>query len=271
MKARRPAFDFSKTPVHWSPNPEFAQRFNASSIWIPWLERFLNRVVARALATIEGEDPATQQLRKDVRTFIRQEANHTAVHQEFTDVLKRNGYDFEEFEQYFAAEYERLFTTKSLAFLCAYCEGFETLGPASAEVWLGGELGSLTEDADESAMAMWKWHLVEEFEHRTVCYDVFKAVHGGYFLRIYGFIYQLMHYRKMVQRAVDYLMEKDRANMTPEERAASIARNKEAMSLVSKATLSKLLKVFSPFYNPRHLPEPKGYRAFMAKVEALQA
>ena len=46
MKARQPQFDFSTTPVHWSVNPEFAQRMNASSIIIPHLERFLNRVMA---------------------------------------------------------------------------------------------------------------------------------------------------------------------------------------------------------------------------------
>src|SRR5437870_5232160 len=123
MKVRKPALSFADTPARWAANGEWAQSMNASSLWIPYLERFLNRVMARALAELKSEDEATARLRGEVRLFVRQEANHYTTHAAFNEVLPRNGYDVAEFERLFEAEFERLFTTKSLPFLCAYCEG----------------------------------------------------------------------------------------------------------------------------------------------------
>lgn len=45
---------------------------------------------------------------------------------------------------------------------------------------------------------MWRWHLAEEFEHRTVCSDVYHQLSGmnpvfTYFYRLYGYIFALIH------------------------------------------------------------------------------
>lgn len=269
MKARQPEFDFSNTPVHWSPNPEFAQRLNASSIVIPHLERFLNRVMARALASLKDE--AHTGLRADVRTFIRQEANHYTTHQQQAEMLKREGYDFDHLDTWIEAEYAKLFETKSLAFLCGYCDGFETLGPISAKIWLDDELGELTTTADPQIVAMWKWHLVEEFEHRSVCFDVFHAIGGNYFLRVYAFFYQISHFQKMVRRAYAFLLERDRAKMTEAEQAESIVREKIAVKAMNKAMSWRLIRVLLPTYNPRQLKEPDNYRAYLAKLDPVTA
>lgn len=269
MKARLPKFDFSNTPVHWSVNPEFAQRMNASSIIIPHLERFLNRVMARALTTLKDERHSA--LRADVRTFIRQESNHFATHQRQAQILTRDGYDIAELDAWVEAEYARLFETKSLAFLCAYCDGFETLGPITAKIWLDNELGELTASGDPEIISMWMWHLVEEFEHRSVCYDVFHAVHGGYFMRMKGFFAQIAHFKRMITRVTEYLLECDRQKMTAAERAESIVREKAAAKAVHKAMLPRLFKVLLPTYNPRRLPEPDNYRAYLAKFEPSTA
>ena len=87
---------------------------NASSLWIPHLERFLNQVMARAV----GE------MKDDAKMFIRQEANHYSLHGAFNTILPTCGYDVSEFERRFETEFQKLLSTKSLAFLCAYCDGF---------------------------------------------------------------------------------------------------------------------------------------------------
>lgn len=269
MKARQPQFDFSTTPVHWSVNPEFAQRMNASSIIIPHLERFLNRVMARALTQLKDDRHAD--LRADVRTFIRQESNHYATHQRQAEMLTRDGYDFAELDAWVEAEYARLFESQSLPFLCAYCDGFETLGPITAKIWLDNELGELTGSADPQIVDMWKWHLTEEFEHRSVCFDVFHAIHGGYFLRLRGFFAQLRHFKMMITRVTNFLLECDRKNMTEAERAESLAREKAASDRVAKAMMPRLAKVLLPTYNPRNLAEPDNYQSYIAKYEPLAA
>jgi predicted metal-dependent hydrolase len=267
MKVRRPSFEFSETPAHWAANPEFAQMFNATSLWIPHLERFLNRVMAKAASEMKGDDPETQRIKSDVRTFIRQEANHYSLHAAFNTILANNGYDVAEFERYFEAEFEKLFKTRSLGFLCAYCEGFETMGPPSALIWLD-EMEDMLEGARPEVVRLWKWHLMEEYEHRTVCHDVFHAVHGGYFMRIYGFfvqLRQLTHFSTIVR---EYLLERDRARMTKDELRASRKRARAANRRLYGLMIPRLLKVLSPFYTPRNAKEPQMFRSYMAEIEA---
>jgi len=268
MKARRPKFDFSTTSAHWCKTPEFAQGMNAASLWIPHLERFLNRVTARALTTLDPEAPDTTRLKADARSFIRQESNHYALHDAFNTILPRNGYDSAPLETFFAAEFERLFRSKSLGFLAAYCEGFETLGPPHALVWLD-EIDWLLAGARPEVVGLWKWHLMEEYEHRTVCHDIFHAVHGGYFMRLYGFFYQLWHLRGLTRKALRLLREKDRETMTPVEIVVSRRRERAVNLTLGKLVLPRLLKVLSPWYDPRRSPEPKAYRSHMTHVESL--
>lgn len=266
MRVRRPQFDFSATPARWAEVGEFAQQMNASSLWIPYLERFLNRVMAQAVSKL-GDDPKNAGLKGDVRLFIRQEANHYTSHGAFNEILTRAGYDVAAFEKHFAEEFERIYTTKSFKFLLAYCEGFETIGPPSALVWLD-EIEDLLAGADPEVVRLWKWHLMEEYEHRTVCHDVFHAFGGGYFLRLYGFFYQLRHLGGFSRMVREHLFERDSEGMTPAEAREMRRRSKRVSRRITRLALPRLLRALSPFYNPRRLPEPKAYRGYMAKVEA---
>ena len=121
--------------------------------------------------------------------------------------------------------------------------------------------------ADPEAVAMWKWHLMEEFEHRTVCYDVYHHFHGGYFLRVYGFFYQAWHLGGMIKKVRNFLLAQYRQNMSGEELAESERRLKLATGAMGKGMLGKLIKVLSPRYSPHGYEEPRNYRAFMDKIE----
>ena len=267
MKIRKPNFDFSQTPAHWSKTPEFAQTSNASSIWIPHLERFLNRVMAKAAGALSVDDPAHVKLKAHIKTFIRQEAHHHATHEAFNRVLYRAGYDVSHFEKMFEEEYKKLFETKSLAFLCAYCEGFETLGPPAAIMWLDDNVGEEVDQGDPNAVGLWKWHLMEEFEHRTVCFDVYNTVHGGYFLRVYAFFYQLTLHRKFSKMVLDYLMEHDWSKMTAEDIAESKKRLKGVARRQAGLMLPRLFKVLLPFYSPYVAKEPQNFERYRAQFD----
>jgi len=270
MRVRRPTFDFSNTPARWASEGEFAQQMNASSLWIPYLERFLNRVMAQAASRLDADDPKTAKLKADIRMFIRQEANHYSLHGAFNEILPRSGYDVKAFEEHFEKEFARLYETKSFKFLLAYCEGFETLGPPMALVWLD-ELEELLAGADPEVVRLWKWHLMEEYEHRSVCYDAFRAFRGGYFLRVYAFFYQLRHLGGFSQMVRDHLFEVDSAGKTPAEIKEMKRRGKRVMRKVMKLALPRILKALSPFHDPAKAPEPKAYRQYMAKIEASLA
>ncbi|GAA0333141.1 hypothetical protein GCM10009087_49190 [Sphingomonas oligophenolica] len=268
MRVRQPKFDFSNSPAIWTAVPEFAQSQNAASVGIPPLERFLNRVMAKARKEVTGDDPASVSLRADITTFIRQESCHYAVHDQMNAILVRDGYDrIPELEREIEAHYNHLFETKSLAFLVAYCEGFETLGPASAMAWCGDSLNDYLVGADSNVEMMYRWHLLEEFEHRHVCFDTFKRIHGGYFMRIYAFVYQLMCFKKYSSLVKDYLLEKDRSTMTDQQLRESKRREKAVARAVMKNVIWNLVKVFSPTYRPHNLPIPTRWKQIENEID----
>ena len=75
---------------------------------------------------------------------------------------------------------------RSLAQYAAYCEGFECLGIIQTEFFFFERIPDPLAGADARLVKLWGWHLAEEFEHRTVCFDVHYALGGGYFARRRG-------------------------------------------------------------------------------------
>lgn len=268
MRIRQPQFDFSNCRAHWAVIPELAQILNGVSIGVPAIERFLNKVMVRARAEIKGDDPASVKLRNDITTFIKQESVHTAKHDAFNAIFPRDGYPkVPEIEKEIEAHYNRLLETKSLAFLTAYCEGFETITTATGSFLLTGEMDKYLEGADPNVATMWRWHTMEEYEHRHVCHDVFNRIRGGYFPRIYAFFYQFYHYNRLCGMARKYLLETDCARMTPEEAAASKARSKALGWETMGKLLRNIWKVLSPFYRPHEIDKPWQFEQVEGSID----
>jgi len=224
--------------------------------------------MAKARAEIEGDDTASVRLREDISIFIKQEANHYTAHADFNEALKRHGYTMlDSFEREALAHYSKLLQTKSLAFLCAYCEGFETLGPPSAVAWLDN-LEPILEGGDLAAIGLWKWHLMEEYEHRNICFDVFNRIHGGYFLRVYGLLYQAFFLFRYTARVRSYLLSEDRRSMSEEEVVASKMNERAIMKRMRHRIFRQFLRAMSPTYSPYASPQPKNYDAYMATLES---
>src|SRR3546814_12194773 len=93
------------------------------------------------------------------------------------------------------------------------------------------DYNELLENADPEPTNMWRWHLAEEFEHRTVCFDVYEELSGlnpvsRYFYRLYGYFYAIIHLGRFQSMLATKLIEHDRATMTPEADEESLARDK---------------------------------------------
>lgn len=275
MKVRFPQFDTQSFRTHWAPNREFAQFYNAFSVVPAHIEPYLIKVMTRALKVMP-ESEAT--LREEMAIFIKQETQHCKQHVAFNRFLHKGGYEgMLAIEQDYKNDYVEFLDKRSLKFNLAYCEGFEALGCASAEIWFSGEMDSLLEQADPYAAELWRWHLAEEFEHRTVCYDVFHALHAqgfwgrlfnGYFYRIWAFLYAARHIGGYTERVARFLIDKDNATASEEEKRQSKQREKAMQKVIRKATLPRLLKVLSPFYNPRHKQMPDNMAALLERYAA---
>lgn len=269
MKARFPKFDFSQVRAHWAPNVEFAQGFNAASLIPAYVEPYLLKVMKIAQGKI---DPNKKHLLEELDIFCKQEMQHCKHHLVFNKVLREQGYEgLKPLEDQLRDDYDKFLKTKSLRFNLAYCEGFESMSASACEAWFE-DYDDLLEGSDPVVADLWRWHLAEEFEHRTVCSDVYHELSGlnpvsGYFYRIYGYGYALVHLGKFSKAASAYLLGKDREGMTPEELQASLDRQAAFKKRVMKRMLPMMLKILSPFYDPAKRRDPVGQQEFLAEFE----
>lgn len=277
MKPRFPKFDFAKVRAHWAPNAEFSQIFNAASLIPNYVEPYLLKVMKQAQNQI---DPTNTKLLKDLDIFCKQEMQHMKHHRVYNNAIRSQGYEgLAEFEAKFEADFVEFLSKRSLRFNLAYCEGFESMSASACEAWFE-DYDDMLQGADPATADMWRWHLAEEFEHRTVCADVYHELSGlnpvaRYFYRIYGYFYALKHLGSFSKACSGYLLGKDREGMTPAELQASLEREKAFKKRMIKRMLPMMRKILSPFYDPAKRPDPKGYRefldAFEVRREALAA
>jgi predicted metal-dependent hydrolase len=223
-----------------------------------YIEPYLIKVLRRAKEQLGDGHPA---LVADIEIFNRQEAQHYKQHAAFNRVIRASGYEgMLEYEQAYDADYQRFLTERSLKFNLAYCEGFEALGSAAAPFFLD-DIDDLLDDADPAVVELWSWHLAEEFEHRTVCHEVYKALYGrgvrAYLYRVWAFLYATRHIGGHTSRLNEYLLATDRADMTEAELAESRRRAKAYEKRRIRKTIPRLLKVLSPTYDPGKLPPPR--------------
>lgn len=272
MKARFPKIDYSSVRPHWAPNREFAHNVNASSTIPAFVEPWLIKVMTRAKAVLPAEEA---ELHEMVDIFIAQEAQHYRQHNGFNRRIREAYPEIVPHEQRIEREYAEMLEHRSLKYCLAYSEGFESMGPPAAAMWFETYAPYL-EGADYEAVALWKWHMAEEYEHREVCFRLFRALYArtlwgrfwnGWLYRCYGFVCTLRHLGGYSKRVAAELIAADRRAMSEAELAQSKASLEAFLKFMKRNTLPELLKVFSPFYDPARKPEPRGLRDYLRRFE----
>lgn len=269
MKVRYPEFDFSNTIPHWGSSPEQSQVINAGNIIPTYIEPFLIKVMRKAKKEL---DPvADAELIADMDIFNRQEAQHMKVHGEMLTIVRNEYPEMKPIEEAYEADYARFLVEKPLNWLLAYCEGFEAFGSSTAETWLDGRMEGSIEGADPQVVAMFRWHLAEEYEHRTVAHRVYHRLgnDGGavrtYFRRLAGLYNAATHMMKYANQLEKYLIEVDRRGMSPEQLAESKKRYKRAKKVKAAPSLINFIRILSPWYDPKNTPAPKNLDAVLAQ------
>ncbi|MFT6593392.1 MAG: putative metal-dependent hydrolase, partial [Zhongshania sp.] len=149
-----------------------AHFFNALSIFFPDGERFFIDSVRHYRDRIQ--DP---ELKESVRGFIGQEAMHGREHEEYNDALVEKGMPADRYGRIVIRllKFFTRFTPKSAQL--AGTIALEHLTAILANMVLS-EPRSLAGSEPRYA-AIWKWHALEETEHKAVAYDVYQQVLGG--------------------------------------------------------------------------------------------
>ncbi|MFZ6653675.1 metal-dependent hydrolase [Undibacterium sp. TJN19] len=185
LQVRHLTIDFSKGfPRHWLGNDAFrSQLFNAQSFSFPLGEQYFIDSVRAALPLLTDEA-----LKADVKGFIGQEASHRHIHEQYNQQLNAQGlsYFIEPFVAWRIRTAAGLGVKNNLAITMAY-EHFTAIfadGVLSEAKWV--------DDATEPMKQLWTWHSIEETEHKSVAFDVYQALGGGYWRRVAWLVYVTM-------------------------------------------------------------------------------
>lgn len=160
--------DMAKTGRWWLGGDPFATAFfNALSVTFPQGERFFMDSVRRYRSQLEGP------LADQVTAFITQEAMHTREHIAFNRQVAGQGYDLAALEartrqrlDFARSRHPRLQLGATIA--------LEHFTAVLAHALLSDPRH--LEGAEPEARNLWRWHAIEEIEHKSVAYDVFMAV-----------------------------------------------------------------------------------------------
>jgi predicted metal-dependent hydrolase len=184
------------TPAIWHPRGAHVSHFfNALSIFFPEGEKFFIESVRK-----HKEQVTDERLRADVKGFIGQEAMHGREHRAYNAWLAQHGYPVAKLEQRvidtlkFAVKYTR--RSDQLAATLA----LEHLTAIMADNLLSDP--RVLEGADPRMSALWRWHAIEETEHKAVAFDVYQAAYGtglrAYLRRVTVFLTTCIHFWVMV-------------------------------------------------------------------------
>lgn len=259
-KVRRIAFDYTDPAGRrsWHPQqPEFARFVEALSVSMPYLEPYLIQTMRDAKAKID--DPV---LLREMDLYIGQESAHFRQHQKMNDVIAKTTAHSRPLEAAFQADYKAFRETRSEAFHLAYAEGFEALTMAIAQTLVEDRV-RIWEGADAAPVSMILWHMVEEIEHKTVTFDVFERLHGGYFMRAYGFFYASGH---LIGRGFQGYarMLRDDGLLS---RWDSRWRRWRTLSRFFFGVARRAVRVLNPWYDPRQTRDPSWALAWITRYE----
>lgn len=192
---RKVVFDWSETPLEWIPGHPFASHFiNEINMILPAGEFWFCRLYNQALPLVTDA-----KLREDVQMFIRQEAMHARAHGgAIEQYLQAHGIDTARNTRIMDWLFERLLGDKPL--------GLPVPGRILKREWLVFRLGLIAAvehmtcvlgkyalnnrawddlGADPVLLDLLRWHGAEEVEHRSVAFDLYKHLGGGYLSRYY--------------------------------------------------------------------------------------
>jgi predicted metal-dependent hydrolase len=177
---RRPAHSLSSDiPRHWYGGDAFATHFlNALSSTFPFGEAFFVRSVLRYRDQI-----ADPRLLDDIRGFAGQEGQHSRVHEQHVELLVAQGYTALETRNRFVDRIARWHNRRTPRLSLSMTAGLEHLTALLARQILSDPQRRTGSMHPEMAR-LWRWHALEEAEHKAVAFDVLMQVAPGYSRRV---------------------------------------------------------------------------------------
>ncbi|MFE8072440.1 metal-dependent hydrolase [Marinobacteraceae bacterium S3BR75-40.1] len=162
--------------------------FNAMSMQFPEGEHQFIRAVRNYRDRIQ--DP---ELKQQIKGFIGQEGMHSREHRKYNEALRARGYDIDAMDERFH---------KHMKWVCDLPADRQLAGTCGAEHYTAVLAhGILTnpewlEGASPTMKSLWRWHAIEETEHKAVAFDVYERTVRNTRLRQIVFLFVTFNFFK---------------------------------------------------------------------------
>ena len=167
-------YQFGRDAVHprWWLNgdPVATAFFNALSATFPVGERFFMDAVKAF------RHKATGKLKEQIAQFLFQEALHSREHVVFNQAAVKAGYDMKPLEDR-ARRHIAIAKSRPAILQLAATSALEHFTAILANALLSDPRH--LEGAPEEAAQMWRWHAMEEIEHKAVAFDTYMVAMAG--------------------------------------------------------------------------------------------
>ncbi|MHC3472503.1 metal-dependent hydrolase [Streptomyces sp. 7R007] len=277
LKARNVSFSWDGTPLHWVPGDPFVSHtINVLHLLLPAGERWFVHVYKQVLPLIRDD-----RLRADVIGFIGQEAMHSQAHDEVLPHLRELGLDPTPYTAQVDWFFEKLL-------------GDRTLPPGRARRWWLLERVALIaaiehytaflgdwvlnahaldrRGADPTMLDLLRWHGAEEVEHRSVAFELFQHVDGGYGRRVRTWATAFATLVFLWQRGTRFFMAND---PTPLDEKPSLkdlyVRGRQGLLPSAGAMLRSVPRYLSRDYHPCQEGSTAQAVAYLASSPAALA
>lgn len=166
-------------PLYLAGSAALSYSHTAFGLYVALLEPFAVKSLRRVLPQIRDEA-----LREEVDRFCRQEAQHYQRHIDFNKAVLAHGYPgLEQRIEVLRKELDAFLGDADDRHCVAYVEGFESYTTQFALRMI--ESGLYDHRRTQPSFGnLFKWHMLEEIEHRTVAFDVYQHLYGGSLYRV---------------------------------------------------------------------------------------
>ena len=165
--------------------PEATHLLNALSVFLPEGERFFIQAVRHYRDRIT--DP---ELKAAVTAFIGQEAMHGREHEALNEALEQAGFPVKRCERQVSAILDFFVAHAPKALQLSGTIALEHITGTFADFALSSQ--GMQSGSKPKMTALWRWHALEETEHKAVAFDVYEKVIGrgvgAYALRTGGLV-----------------------------------------------------------------------------------
>ena len=199
-------------------------------------------------------------LHREATVFAAQEGQHARAHTEHFDLLRKQGYKIDHLLTRLNSRLDWVDRHLPVTLRVAVTAASEHITAVVAREILGREIDPFT-DVDPRLRSLFRWHALEELEHKAVAFNVMKEANVSQPVRIAGALIAFLAMMMRWKAATRMLCKQDGLTVID-----MVVAKRRAVKSGIDMTDWALLTRFFPYLLFKHHPDDIDDGALIAKV-----